>query len=78
MYKVKNNLSTSIIADLFEQRNEPHYNIRNWSQFSLPAIRTVYCGSESIYFLGPKIWNILPEKINNASSLKVFKTLIKS
>ena len=78
MYKIKNNLSPPIIADLFEQRNEQHYNLRNWAQFSLPAIRTVYHGSESISFLGPKIWNMLPDKLKNASSLEVFKASIKS
>ena len=78
MYKIKNNLSPPIIADLFEQRNEQHYNLRNWAQFSLPAIRTVYHGSESISFLGPKIWNMLPDKLKNASSLEVFKASMKS
>ena len=78
MYKIKNNLSPPIIADLFEQRNEQHYNLRNWAQFSPPAIRTVYHGSESITFLGPKIWNMLPDKLKNASSLEVFKASIKS
>ena len=77
MYKIKNNLSTSIIADLFEERNEQHYNLRNFAQFSLPAIRTVYNGSESISFLGPKVWNILPDNLKNASSLEVFKASIK-
>ena len=74
----RHNLSPPIIADLFEQRNEQHYNLRNWVQFSLPAIRTVYHGSESISFLGPKIWNMLPDKLKNASSLEVFKASIKS
>ena len=78
MYKIKNNLSPPIIADLFEQRNEQHYNLRNWAQFSLPAIKTVYHGSESISFLCPKIWNMLPDKLKNASSLEVFKASIKS
>ena len=78
MYKIKNNLSPPIIADLFEQRNEQHYNLRNWAQFSLPAIRTVCHGSESISFLGPKIWNMAPDKLKNASSLEVFKASIKS
>ena len=78
MYKIKNNLSTSIIADLFEQRNEQHYNLRNFAQFSLPAIRTVYNESESIAFLGSKIWNILPDNLKNASNLEVFKASIKS
>ena len=77
MYKVKNNLSPSIIAELFEQRNE-NYNLRNNNPFTIPAVRTVQHGSESISFLGPKIWNILPDNIKNAESLNVFKTKIKA
>ena len=77
MYKVKNNLSPSIIVELFEQRNE-NYNLRNNNPFTVTAVRTVHHGSESISFLGPKIWNILPDNIKNAESLNVFKTKIKS
>jgi len=77
MYKIRHNLSSSLISDLFEQRPEQHYNLRNNTQFTLPAIRTVYHGSESISFLGPKIWNMLPDNLQNASSLEVFKTSIK-
>ena len=77
MYKVKHNLSPSIMAELFEQRNE-NYNLRNYNPFTIPAVRTVHHGSESISFLGPKIWNILPDDIKNAKSLNIFKTKIKS
>ena len=49
MYKVKNNLSPTIIAELFEQRNE-NYNLRNNNPFTIPAVRTVHHGSESICF----------------------------
>ena len=41
MYKVKNNLSPSIIAKLFEQRNE-NCNLRNNNPFTIPAVRTVH------------------------------------
>ena len=77
MCEVKNNLSPSIIAELFEQRNE-NYNLRNNNPFTIPAVSTVHHGSESISFLGPKIWNLLPDNIKNAESLNVFKTKIKS
>ena len=69
MYKVKNNLSPSIVTDLFEQRNEI-YDLRNNNPFSIPAVRTVYHGSESISFLGPKIWTILPDAIKNLKTEK--------
>ena len=72
MFKIKNDLSPEIMTELFEQRNEHHYNLRNNVHFI-----TVYHGSESISFLGPKIWNILPDRLKNATSLEAIKIQIK-
>ena len=77
MFKIKNDMSPEIMTELFEQRNEHHYNLRNNLHFITPQIRTVYHGSESISFLGPKIWNILPDRLKNATSLEAFKIQIK-
>ena len=77
MYKIKNDLSPLIVTELFEQRNEQHYDLRKNSQFTIPPIRTVYHGSESISFLGPKIWNILPDRLKNVNSIEAFKMQIK-
>ena len=73
MYKIKNDLSPLIFTELFEQRNEQHYDLRKNSQFTKPPVRTVYQGSESIPFLGPKIWNILQNRLKNANSIQAFK-----
>ena len=54
MYKIKNDLSPLIVTELFEQRNEQHYDLRKNSQFTIPPMRTMYHGSESISFLGIK------------------------
>ena len=43
----------------------------------IPSIRTVYHGSESISFLGPKIWNILPDEIKQQTSPNSFKKSVK-
>ena len=77
MHKIKNGLSPLIVTELFEQRNEQHYDLRKNSQFTIPPIRTVHHGSESIPFLGPKIWNILPDRLKNVNSIEVFKMQIK-
>ena len=77
MYKVRKGISPAIIAELFEHKEEHCYNRRNNAEFTIPAIRTVYHGSESISYLGPKIWNILPDRLKNANSLETFKPEIK-
>ena len=77
MYKIKDDLSPLIVTELFKQRNEQHYDLRKNSQFTIPPIRTLYHGWESISFLQPKIWNILPDRLKNANSIEVFKMQIK-
>ena len=64
------------IEKLFQSRNND-YNLRQFSQFELPNVRRVLCGTESISFLGPKIWNIVPNEFKKETSLHAFKKLIK-
>ena len=77
MYKIKNDLSPLMFTELFEQSNDQHCDLRKNSQFIIPPIRRVYRGSESISFLGSKIWNILPGRLKNANSIEAFKMQIK-
>ena len=70
LYKVKNGFSPEIIKEIFTER-DMRYNIRGQSDLILPNPKTVSFGTESVKFLGPKIWNIIPNPINNASSLSV-------
>ena len=73
MHTIKNDLSPLIVTELFEQRNSQHYDLKQNSQFTITPVRTVYHGSESIPFLGPKIWNILQNRLKNANSIQAFK-----
>ena len=75
-YKFKNGLSPGRFTEVFAREIESHYNLRRCNDFRIPSIRTVYHGSESISFLGPKIWNILPAKIKQPTSLNSFKKSI--
>ena len=57
---------------------QSHYNLRRCNDFRIPSTRTVYYGSESISYLGPKIWNILPDEIKQQTSLNSFKKSVKN
>ena len=54
-YKIKNGLSPELFTEIFARETESHYNLRRCNDFRISSIRTVYHGSESISFLGPKI-----------------------
>ena len=53
--------------------NEHTYGLRHVRNFKTPSVNTAYHDTESVLFLGPKIWEILPnsfEKINKIDTLK--------
>ena len=77
MCKVKSEWAPMITANAFTTILENHYNPRNYTGFRLPFARTVYHGTESISYLGPRIWDIVPIKLKNAQSLNSFKKSIR-
>jgi len=77
MYKVANDMSPQIMNEVFKLRNTPHYNLRHTSLFSTEVIHSVFNGSESASYLGPKIWEQIPAEIKNKDSLNGFKNEIK-
>ena len=60
--------------------NEPiyEYDIRNTSDFAARRIKTVRYGSESLSYLGQRLWNILPDEYKTIQPVKDFKAKIRS
>ena len=76
MFKVKLGISPVIMNDIFKIRN-CNYVTRNNSEFQSHCVKTVHYGTESVSFLGPKIWSILPQEYKNLDNLHDFKNKIK-
>ena len=76
MYKIVNNIAPTIVSELFSFSNVS-YSLRSGSQFHQPSANTVWNGQEAISYLGPKIWNMVPEEMKQKSSLFAFKREIK-
>ena len=76
LYKVKHELSPVFLNEIF-LRNEKDFNGRKTSFFKSRSIRSVLSGSESLSFVGPKIWDMVPFNLQNAKSLTSFKSKIK-
>ena len=77
MFKVYNNIAPPIITEIFNKRN-PNYQLRHASHFSIPPVRSVYNGTGSLSFLGPKIWDIVLTELKEVKTLNVFKSGIKN
>ena len=78
IYKVKNGIAPDIINDIFELQN-PSYNLRSsCNQFSRENVKAVHYGIQSVRYIGPKIWELVPNNIKYSNSSSKFKKLIKS
>ena len=53
-----------------------HYNTRKPFDFEIPFSNTVKFGAESLKYLGPKIWNLVPEQIKMTTTLPLFKGVV--
>ena len=73
IFRFYNGLSPRLTNNIFKPKAENPYNLRQVSEFSRPMVKSVYHGTESISYLGPKIWDILPEKLKNIDNLGHFK-----
>ena len=63
MYRIYNGMAPEIVTEIFPLRPQGQYNLRSWSDFTLPIVRTVNYEIESMRYLGPKIWESIPANI---------------
>ena len=53
------------------------YNLRSRSELCCRNPKTVNYGPETISYLAPKIWSLVPEAIKSSNSLDAFKSKIR-
>ena len=76
MFKVKNNTAPEIMNKLFAPKMSS-YHLRNNYSFKRRRVNSVWHDTESESYLGPKIWDLVPNEIKEFESLNGFKFKIK-
>ena len=76
MFKVKNNIALEIMKELFAPKMSS-YDLRNNNSFKRRRVNSVWHGTESVSYLGPKIWDLVPNEIKESKSLNALKFKIK-
>ena len=76
MFQIKHEQSPEIHSNILAETTQ-YYNFRQNRDFRICSVKSVYHGFESIYYLGPKIWEIDPAKIKKVNSLNSFKIEIR-
>ena len=69
MFKVKLGIAP-VIMNVFRIRKND-YNTRKADAFQSHCVKTVHYGTETVSFLGPKLWSILPNEYK--SIINIYK-----
>ena len=69
-------MSPTIFSELFRWR-DISYNLRSNSNFLLPNVKSVFHGSDSISYIGPNIWDVVPLELKELTCLSAFKKVLK-
>ena len=72
MYEILNGLSPDIMKDIFETKSN-YYNTRNALAFSSRNIKTVRYRLQTISYMTPKMWDLVPKEMKNVTTLEVRK-----
>ena len=78
MYKVSKGMLSPQITEFFARRDEHPYNLRHNAKFLQSFVNSVLCETESISYLAPKIWGMVPDTYKNTYSLYNVKKVIKN
>ena len=78
VFRFYNRLSAPLTNNIFKLRAENSFNLRHVSKFSRLMVKSLYCGTESISYLEPKKWDILPGQLKSIENLDHFKKEIKT
>ena len=63
---------------VFIKNNNVSYNLRNPNPLKGRNVNAVRYGKETISYLAPKIWEIIPKHIKESKSLDIFKQRIRN
>ena len=77
LYKSTHHLTPSYISDLFEFQSSHNYHVRSVSNNNMLIKRhNSKIFEKSLQYVGPRLWNSLPQVIRDSPSLQSFKTAI--
>ena len=76
MFKIKHKISPTPIQDLFTYKTHNH-ELRNKRLWQVRNVKTGIYGTETVSFMGAKIWELIPNDIKDSNTLQEFKRKVK-
>ena len=56
--------------EIFVENAHHYYDLRKKAEFQRNNVKMVYNGTETLTFLGPRIWKIVSDYIKNVTALR--------
>ena len=78
IFKVSRGVSPEIVNELFRLSEQISYELRQRPQFQIRWVYSVFSGTESLKFLGPKVWVLVPNEMRQLECLGKFRILISN
>ena len=79
IFKFLNELSPHIMNEVFQEKLPAAYHLRDKNELYKRNSKTVAYGTESVSFMAPKIWSIVPQELENSQtklSMSVMENLL--
>ena len=70
-------LCPEIFNELFRFRKHISFELRQATQFQISWVHLAFSGTESLKFIGPKVWALVPNEMKQLESLRKFRNAIK-
>ena len=67
MFEVSNDTDPMIFLKLFHPKVISNFSLRHCPNFTNLLVNSVYSATKGIFFLGPRIWELVPSKITEKS-----------
>ena len=77
MFKLKRDTAPELIKELILSNRQRRYKLRNNPDFAVPIVKSVQEGLESLSYLVPNIWELLPLEIKETETFLQFEAKIK-
>ena len=77
MFKDSKNLAPPQMHEIFKLKEQSNYNLKYNSLFTRALVTSANKGTERLSFLGPKIWDNLPDTYKGLAALNSFKVALE-
>ena len=77
MIRVHTGSAPDILDELFRLKPPSNYNLKNQLEFTVRPIKTVHYGMNSMAYIEPRMWELLPNNLKRLESVEPFKSKIE-